>query len=86
MYDLFDRNENVDPQQGVRVVAVPKRRKSKSRKGMRRSHDALVAPTLNICPQCKKAIPPHKVCELVEECGNVQRSKPHNPMAKAEKN
>jgi large subunit ribosomal protein L32 len=49
---------------------------------MRRSHDFLVAPALNICPQCKLAIPPHKVCELVEECGNVQRSKPHNPLAK----
>jgi ribosomal protein L32 len=48
---------------------------------MRRSHDALVAPAINICPQCKEAVPPHKVCELVEECGNVQRSKPHNPMA-----
>jgi ribosomal protein L32 len=49
---------------------------------MRRSHDFLIAPALNICPQCKLAIPPHKVCNLVEECGNVQRSKPHNPMAK----
>jgi large subunit ribosomal protein L32 len=42
----------------------------------------LVPPSLNICPQCKLAIPPHKVCDLVEECGNIQRSKPHNPMAK----
>jgi large subunit ribosomal protein L32 len=63
-------------------VAVPKRRKSKSAKGMRRSHDFLVAPALNICPQCMLAVPPHKVCDLVEECGNVQRSKPHNPVAK----
>ena len=63
-------------------VAVPKRRKSISAKGMRRSHDFLVAPALNVCPQCKRAVPPHKVCELVEECGNVQRSKPHNPLAK----
>ncbi len=67
---------------GEFVVAVPKRRKSKSAKGMRRSHDFLVAPALNVCPQCKLAVPPHKVCDLVEECGNVQRSKPHNPMAK----
>jgi large subunit ribosomal protein L32 len=52
---------------------------------MRRSHDALVAPALNTCPQCKLAIPPHKVCELVAECGNVQRSKPHNPQAASEK-
>jgi ribosomal protein L32 len=48
---------------------------------MRRSHDALTAPVLNVCPQCKLVVPPHKVCELVEECGNVQRSKPHNPAA-----
>lgn len=66
-------------------MAVPKRRKSKSAQGMRRSHDALTAPALNICPQCKIAIPPHKVCDLVEECGNIQRSKPHNPLAGTEK-
>jgi ribosomal protein L32 len=48
---------------------------------MRRSHDALVAPALNVCPQCKQAVPPHKVCELLQECGNIQRSKPHNPNA-----
>jgi large subunit ribosomal protein L32 len=66
-------------------VAVPKRRKSPSRQGMRRSHDFLVAPALNVCPQCKLAVPPHKVCDLVEECGNIQRSKPHNPLAKKEK-
>lgn len=62
-------------------MAVPKRRKSKSARNMRRSHDALTAPTLNVCPQCKQAVPPHKVCELVAECGNIQRSKPRNPMA-----
>jgi large subunit ribosomal protein L32 len=66
---------------GASVVAVPKRRTSPSKQGKRRSHDALVAPALNICPQCKHAIPPHKVCDLVAECGNVQRSKPHNPAA-----
>ncbi|CAN5889002.1 hypothetical protein BH23PLA1_BH23PLA1_07030 [soil metagenome] len=60
-------------------MAVPKRRTSKSKKGMRRSHDALTPPALNICPQCKLAVPPHKVCDLVEECGNIQRSKPHDP-------
>lgn len=67
---------------GEVVVGVPKRRTSKSKKGMRRSHDFLVAPALNVCPQCKLAVPPHKVCHLVEECGNIQRSKVHNPAAK----
>lgn len=62
-------------------MGVPKRRTSPSKKGMRRSHDALTAMALNICPQCKLAVPPHKVCDLVEECGNVQRSKTHNPTA-----
>jgi ribosomal protein L32 len=52
---------------------------------MRRSHDALVAPALNVCPQCKESVPPHKVCHLVAECGNVQRSKPHNPTAAVKK-
>ena len=52
---------------------------------MRRSHDALVAPALNICPQCKMAIPPHKVCDQVEQCGNIQRSKPHTPTTAVEK-
>ena len=62
-------------------MGVPKRRTSPSKKRMRRSHDALTPIALNICPQCKLAIPPHKVCDLVQECGNVQRSKPHNPAA-----
>jgi large subunit ribosomal protein L32 len=75
-------HRSIESTRGVPVVAVPKRRKSKSAKGMRRSHDALTAPALNICPQCKLAVPPHKVCDLVEECGNVQRSKAHNPTAK----
>jgi ribosomal protein L32 len=52
---------------------------------MRRSHDFLVAPALNICPQCKLAVPPHKVCHLVEECGNIQRSKTHKPTVRREK-
>jgi large subunit ribosomal protein L32 len=78
---LFRNTEHAEIR-GDSVVAVPKRRKSKSAKGNRRAHDFLVAPALNTCPQCKLAVPPHKVCYLVEECGNVQRSKPHNPTAK----
>ena len=66
-------------------MAVPKRRTSPSKQGMRRSHDALTPPAINICPQCKEAIPPHKVCYLIAECGNVQRGKTHNPAAVAKK-
>ena len=66
-------------------MAVPKRKTSKSRRDKRRATHALETPRVNICPQCKLAVPPHKVCDLVEECGNVQRSKTHRPTARREK-
>ncbi|MEE9164709.1 MAG: 50S ribosomal protein L32 [Nitrospinota bacterium] len=40
----------------------PKRRTSKSKKNMRRSHDALIPPTLSECPQCHEVKMPHLVC------------------------
>ncbi|MDP7556012.1 MAG: 50S ribosomal protein L32 [Nitrospinota bacterium] len=40
----------------------PKRRTSKSKKNMRRSHDALTPPTLSECPQCHEVKMPHLVC------------------------
>jgi large subunit ribosomal protein L32 len=76
---LFSAAEKLGSISGDGDVGVPKRRTSRSKKGMRRSHDFLVAPALNTCPQCKLAVPPHKVCHLVEECGNIQRSKAHKP-------
>ncbi len=45
---------------------VPKKKTSKARKGARRSHHALTAPTLVTCPQCHAKKPPHTVCP---ECG-----------------
>lgn len=45
---------------------VPKKRHSSSRRDTRRAHDALTAPTLVPCPQCKSMKPPHVVCP---ECG-----------------
>ncbi|MDR3621106.1 MAG: 50S ribosomal protein L32 [Paludisphaera borealis] len=42
-------------------VAVPKRRKSVSAKGKRRSHDALTPINLTICPMCKQSVPTHRV-------------------------
>ncbi len=47
-------------------MAVPKRRKSKSRSRMRRSHDAMVAPNLVICKNCGISVRPHQVCH---SCG-----------------
>lgn len=47
-------------------MAVPKRRKSKSKIGMRRSHDAVGIPQLRPCPKCGAYTKPHRVCA---ECG-----------------
>ncbi len=43
-------------------MAVPKRRKSKSKIGMRRSHDAIGVPNLRPCPKCGTWTLPHRVC------------------------
>jgi large subunit ribosomal protein L32 len=40
----------------------PKRRHSKARRGKRRAHDALVAPSLSTCPHCHEPKMPHRVC------------------------
>ena len=47
-------------------MAVPKRKTSKHRKGIRRSHHALVRPNLRACPNCRAEGIPHRVCR---ECG-----------------
>jgi large subunit ribosomal protein L32 len=44
----------------------PKRRHSKSRKRLRRTHDALSAPTLTRCSKCNATKRPHSVCD---NCG-----------------
>lgn len=43
-------------------MAVPKRKTSKSRRDKRRSHHALKAPNLSLCPNCREPRPPHRVC------------------------
>jgi large subunit ribosomal protein L32 len=50
----------------------PKRRTSKSRKGMRRSHLALKEPQLNRCSHCGAPTRPHRVCD---NCGYYGFSK-----------
>lgn len=41
---------------------LPKRKTSKSKRNMRRSHHALTPPPLSECPQCHEVKMPHHVC------------------------
>ena len=43
-------------------MAVPKKKTSKSKKGMRRSHDGLSLPAYTECPQCHEMARPHHIC------------------------
>ncbi len=47
-------------------MAVPKQRKTKSRRNQRRMHIHLDRPSLVVCPQCKDKKIMHTVCR---ECG-----------------
>ncbi|HHY34514.1 MAG TPA: 50S ribosomal protein L32 [Firmicutes bacterium] len=47
-------------------MAVPKKRKSASKRDMRRAHWKLEAPSLVECSRCHALIVPHRVCP---ECG-----------------
>ena len=48
-------------------MAVPKRKVTRSRQGMRRSHDALPASSSQECPKCGELKSPHHVCQA---CGH----------------
>ncbi|MBL26391.1 MAG: 50S ribosomal protein L32 [Rhodospirillaceae bacterium] len=50
-------------------MAVPKRKTSKSRRDMRRSHHALPRATYNECPNCGELKQPHHVCR---SCGHYK--------------
>ena len=47
-------------------MAVPKQRKTKSRRNQRRMHIHLKQPFLAVCPKCGKPVLPHTVCK---NCG-----------------
>ncbi|MGD8623183.1 MAG: 50S ribosomal protein L32 [Anaerolineae bacterium] len=49
--------------------ALPKRKLGKSRKGKRRSHNALKARNLVACPNCRELRLPHQVCPW---CGHYR--------------
>ena len=48
-------------------MAVPKKKTSKSRRNMRRSHHALKHVNLSECPNCGETKQPHHVCPA---CGH----------------
>ncbi len=50
-------------------MAVPKKKTSKSKKNMRRSHAAISAPSISVCPQCQEPKLPHRVCP---HCGTYK--------------
>lgn len=50
-------------------MAVPFRKVSKTRKRMRRSHNALEAVGTTTCKNCGAVIKPHRVCK---KCGSYK--------------
>ncbi len=53
-------------------MAVPFRKVSKTRKRMRRSHNALKVVGTTVCSECGAAIKPHRVCP---KCGSYKGNK-----------
>lgn len=60
-------------------MGVPKKRKSKMKKALRRSHHAMEALSLATCSNCKTPILPHRLCP---SCG-FYRGKQANVQAEA---
>ena len=51
-------------------MAVPKKRKSPSKRDMRRAHhDKVAAPNLSPCPNCEELVPSHRMCPA---CGQYR--------------
>lgn len=53
-------------------MAVPFRKVSKTRKRMRRSHNALEVVGTTTCKECGAVIKPHRVCK---KCGSYKGNK-----------
>ncbi len=53
----------------IQLFAVPFHRVSKTRKRMRRSHNALEMPGMTKCTNCGEVIKPHRVCK---KCGSYK--------------
>lgn len=55
---------------------LPKKRTSKSKRNMRRSHDALKEKSITHCPECSEAVFPHRACP---HCGYYRGRLIFNP-------
>ena len=53
-------------------MAVPKRKTSKSRKGLRRGHDRAASMATQACPRCSSTKLSHRVCPT---CGYYRGKK-----------
>ena len=53
-------------------MAVPKKKLSKSRRGMRRSHDAITASNVYYCANCGHPMLSHTICS---KCGTYFQKK-----------
>ena len=56
----------------IQLFAVPARKVSKTRKRLRRSHNAIKVKGLVKCPSCGEMIKPHRVCP---KCGSYKKNK-----------
>jgi large subunit ribosomal protein L32 len=62
-------------------MPVPKHRTSKSKRDMRRAHDALTATAQSACPNCKEVKLPHRVCD---SCGYYKGVQIFEPKSKGQ--
>lgn len=51
-------------------MATPKKKTSKSKKNMRRSHEALGKNPMTECPNCGEMTRPHHICDA---CGTYNK-------------
>ncbi len=63
-------------------MSVPKKKRTSSSVGRRRSHHSLKAVSLNTCPKCKKAVEPHSACAF---CGNYKEKEVIKPKTNSKK-
>jgi large subunit ribosomal protein L32 len=63
-------------------MAVPKKRHTKSKRNMRRSHHGAVKITLGKCPRCHEWLPGHLTCP---NCGTYRGREVIDVLAKLDK-